>query len=1198
MTFCQDFNANTIEGVTLIFSVKNGKCGVKGISNKSYSGHITIPTIANGYVVTSIFNSAFYCSSVTSFGIPESVTTIGDYAFLECSELNSIFIPKSVISIGNSAFRLCPSLSTIVVDSDNPIYDSRDNCNAIIESSTNTLITGCVNTIIPKNIVSIGISAFSGCSLLKSIILSDNIIYIESNAFSDCSSLTSIQLPVNLKAIGDGMFQNCSSLVSIVLPESVTSIGSYAFEGCSSLTDIKLPNSTLSIYDSAFKNCSNLFHITFPDNWSYLSSSVFNETAWFNNQPDGVVYAGNSVYKYKGIMPQNTTISLKEGITGITDWAFADCVGLSNISIPNSVSFIGTSAFDNCSSLSAISLPKKLAYLGWQAFRNCTSLQSITFASGVTYMGYNAFQNTKWLKNQADGVVYAGNWAYTFKGEMSSNTKITLKAGTRGIADYAFEWQTGLNSITVPSSITFIGNSSFSYCKFLTSVNIPDDAKVGIGSFAFENCTSLTTINIPNSMETLCGGVFSGCSALKTITIPNSITLIDAAVFINCSSLTSVIIPDGVTAIGANAFNGCSSLTSISIPNSVTSIGYGAFEKCYSLTSITIPSSIMTIGDIAFRYCDMLTSIRSHIPNPFPVKDVFQDDITLFVPIGKTEAYKSTSGWPSNIQELTALTPIIDVYDSEVHITSEDAFSEIYYTLDGSTPCRNSLRYKTPFIVTPSLFNIKAIAVGDDMHDSPINQITKGDCCSEPIVKTGTFGIELFSDDNATIYYTTDGSAPTIDSKIYTNAFKLDSPGVVRAIAMREGYNPSAISVTFTSCFNNDVLQVAKTGVVSEAIQIWGLEDVEQLSIKGSVNQDDIKSLKQLSSLKVLDLQQGSIDGGLLSDECFATFSFTTIWMPKNVTAGQRLFADCPYLAAIVWNGNQIPAKTLSGINNPNLLLYVEKEEDATNVHEDGIHNIIINGKAKSIILTDKINGNNNFYCPQPFTAEAITYTHDYQMQTGIHECKGWETIALPFDVETVTHETKGVLTTAVENAPTRPLYWLYEYNEDGFIPASSISANTPYIISMPNNPAYSNEYNLSGKVTFMANNVTVPTTDLHSATKGAITFCPCFERVTPSPYIFVMNKQGDDATIPAGSLFLPDKHEVRPFEAYATTDLEVKAIPIFEDRTNAMEEIKNERMNKLNDNGAVYDLSGRKIVHRIIQKDLYFKDKKQILIY
>ena len=195
----------------------------------SYCSGLTSIEISNS--VTSIGDETFMaCTGLTSIDIPNSVTSIGHQAFYHCTGLTSIDIPNSVTSIGLSAFDGCSGLTSIVLESGNPRYDSRNNCNAIIETAYNILIVGCKNTIIPNSVTAIGDDAFHGCTGLTSIVIPNSVIYIGYEAFHGCTGLT-----------------------SIVIPNSVTEVGYEAFYQCTGLTDVYCYIADLSRVWSGYK---------------------------------------------------------------------------------------------------------------------------------------------------------------------------------------------------------------------------------------------------------------------------------------------------------------------------------------------------------------------------------------------------------------------------------------------------------------------------------------------------------------------------------------------------------------------------------------------------------------------------------------------------------------------------------------------------------------------------------------------------------------------------------------------------------------------------------------------------------------------------------------------------------------------------------------------------------------------------------
>ena len=393
--------------------------------SNEYSGDVRIPaSIANYWgnhetlYVTSISDHAFYlCEGLTNITwYNNSIKTIGKSAFSGCKGLTTITIPNSVISIGKNVFYGCVGLSQIKVDSGNSIYDSRNNCNAIIETASNTLVAGCKATKIPNTVTAIGDNAFLCQSLssisipnsvtlignrafescdLNSITIPNSVTYIGKDAFCYCQSLTSATLSNSISAINDYTFQNCEKLTSIQIPNSVTKIGEMAFYKCYSMTSVSLGDSVNTIGEDAFTSCKSLTSIFIPNSVNSIGEDAFyhtpeltevnisNLSAWCNiqfanasaNPLHKTSIDQHKIFKLNNIKIRNLVIP--NNVTRIKQYAFMDFDSLQSVVIPNSVISIDRNAFYGCNGLYSIILGNSIDTLHTGSLYTYSNLEKI-----------------------------------------------------------------------------------------------------------------------------------------------------------------------------------------------------------------------------------------------------------------------------------------------------------------------------------------------------------------------------------------------------------------------------------------------------------------------------------------------------------------------------------------------------------------------------------------------------------------------------------------------------------------------------------------------------------------------------------------------------------------------------------------------------------------------------------------------------
>ena len=488
-----------------------------------------------------------------------------------------------------------------------------------------------------------------------------------------------------------------------------------------------------------------------------------------------------------------------------------------------------------------------------------------------------------------------------------------------------------------------------------------------------------------------------------------------------------------------------------------------------------------------------------------------------------------------------------------VSISSSQEGAVIYYTLDATDPTSASTPYEKPFKVERSR-NVKAVAICEGYANSHIasyslSSLDKDKC--EPVefefdgrnlsMKTKTTG--------AKIYYTTD--AESEPSTLYSGvSLVLTDITEVRAMA-KVDYMEGADVTSFTtpSVYDGKTAKVHTPGSLKKAFDWCGGVPTTSLSInrlyvEGDLNAEDITYIKGLTNVSILNMTAAQIE--TLADQAFASMPVLAVYLPSSLTScGKEIFTGCKSLATVIWTSEQkMPANVLDGIVNPNLLLYVNRAELAPS----GFGNVVTSGNSggRALSITLSSVGENstsygNFYCPEMFTADNISYTRSFEQTTAIGKDvkgQGWETIVLPFDVATISHVASnkeitpfaalGSLGMSYENA--KP-FWLCYLKDNSFVDASYMQAGVPYIIAMPNNADYADRFNLNGKVTFSATNAKVEVTPLDQRMDDK--FEPSYVYTPKSNSFLSLNvNQEYDGNQP-GSLFAQNSFDINPFEAY-----------------------------------------------------------------
>ena len=827
-----------------------------------------------------------------------------------------------------------------------------------------------------------------------------------------------------------------------------------------------------------------------------------------------------------------------------------------NIVIPSSVEidgksfdvyYIGNYAFDNCTDLNSVVLPESLwGGIGSCAFRN-TNISSIVLPESVSYIGSHAFQGTK------------------------------------------------LSTIVIPKHVSDIRKGIFRECQYLTSIVVDGDNKTYDSR---NNCNGI--------IETNTNTIIAGC--------------------------LSTVIPNSVISIGEYAFDGIK-METITIPSSVSSIGTGAFRLTGLKTIVSeivnpfaIPASVFEgisadavlqvpkgTKDLYQNYSGWTTNFKSIVEEGDDPSQITAYTLSITTLGNGTASYngetiRGTAKSYSVNEEMSVTVNFIPdsgyrikslkVNGSSVSTTTSYSFN---VNSDTTIEVEFELIPDTPSITTYSL-SITASGNGSANYggeairgSSRTYSLNEGSSVSLSFTPDEGYRIESVKVNGSNIgdgnsYSTTINANTTVEvvfEAIPITTYTLSVTASGNGVATFDGTEVRNGSHSFTVNEGSDVIisLIPDKGYKVEVVK----EDGNEVEISESYTINNITSDKTLEVVFAEMDRNFSIDGVGYQIESFEDNSVTLTGVQNSITLevsdkinyqaqdwniigiSENALENSEELAAIIWNP-EIPFT--AKVANPNLLLYVKDEAYAP----AGIRNVVVNGFAKTITLTDAQSGN-NFFCPSSFTTQSVIYTHNYSMKTGINESKGWETIALPFDVQKIIHNRNEIIPFAKwsTESNSKP-FWLYELKGSGFVEANGIKANTPYIISMPNNDLYEYDYNLSGEVTFSALNAEVKKSDeIIVQSFGDKTFVPNYLQKAANEGYYVLNVNNDYITDESGgnegSRFILNLRKIHPFESYMTSSSNARSFEVFDGMKTAIRGIKEIAISQKK--VKVYDLSG-----------------------
>ena len=981
-------------------------------------------------------------------------------------------------------------------------------------------------------------------------------------------------------------------------------------------------NITTVVFDASFVNCTTLTSTAY---WFYGFNHLTTITGISNLKTDNVTNMSSMFSACTSLTSLDVTGFNTQNITDM-GYMFNYCPSLTSLDVTHFNTQNVTNmfcVFSHCSSLTSLDV----THFNTQNVTNMGSM--FDECSGLTSLDVTGF-NTQNVTNM--GSMFDG---------CSGLTSLDVTGfNTQNVTDmYAmFSDCSGLTSLDVThfntQNVTEMG-FMFDGCSGLTSLDVTGFNTQNVVSMhdMFLNCSGLTSLDVSNfntakveSMESMFGGCINltalDVSGFRTDNVTNMTRL-----FYGCSGLTSLDVSnfntEKVTGMGA-MFNYCTRLTDLDlshfITNNVTTFEI-MFQDCYGLTTLDLSNFNTAKAENMVRMFDRCTGLKTiYVGEGWSTTSItqgagmFTNCNSLVGGAGTTfdanhtdYTYAHIDGGTANPGYFTDKNAPAPTEPEPYAVLSQNNTVLTFY-YDDQKEARNGMG------VGPFRYNY-------DSDNQRINISSEWDEQRESIT-TVVFDASFANCttiENTAYWFCQFKNLTTIRGIDYLNTqnvtdmqwmFEGCSSLANLDVSTFNTENVRNMGALFGGCSGLTTLDLSNfnTSRVTDMNQMFGnctgLTSLDLSNFNTSNVQYMFGMFNRCTSLTHLDLSNFETRNvkrmDWMFDECRSLISLNiSSFDTSNLEErGDIQIYLCTSLASVQAGNAYIPVEEYTRIGNPNLLVYVNEPSQAP----EGIQNVVINGQAKEIVLTDVTTGNNNWHCPEPFTAEKISYTRNFRQQTQVGISRGWESITLPFNVQTITHETKGQIIPFGAQGNGK-YFWLRGYSPEGLHRATAIEANKPYVISMPNNTeVYPSEYNLNGRVTFSAENTTVPATpelDSMIIVRDNIAMMPNYRWIPQNEYVYAINVGQPVDRYAEGSVFTRNLRDVRPFEAYTVhaevngarpNNIRIAAQPKYD--ITGIKDIENDSIE-----GPWYSLDGHQMQSQPQKKGIYIQNGKKVVI-